>query len=1103
MGGVTVRLAGSMAVLRRGQPEDRIGLGSRKARRLLALLAVRRGHLVATSQIVEVLWAEQPPRRPVRDVATLVSRLRALLGPDVVLGGRDAYRLGSPPAVTVDLDDAARMLTECTQLIDSAPARAALAGDRALSLLGAGTALPDEPDSEWAQDARTEHEALRRAARHVTAEAALRAADPLTARRIAEASVRADHLDETAHRLLMAAHQAAGDPNRALAVYRDLREALTDQLGVDPAPQTLLVHEAVLTERSAMTHVVDGIRDARLTAVPVCPEMRELIGRAGELAQLAGAWGLACQGEPALWLVAGEGGIGKTRLAEELTAVAEPGGGLVLHARCYSSERSLFLQPLVEAAAAPLGALPAGRLRELAGPRAGALAALLPDLAAMLGPVDAARASPEVELRRIHEAVTAVLRGLATQQPVLLLLDDLHNAGLATVELLHYLARHSGKARLLVLATIRVEEGEATLDALADVSTRLELGPLPAAAVARLAADAGRAELAETILRRTRGHTMFVVETLRGLAAGEDGAPESLHAVVLARLRRLGAPIEELLRAGAVLGSTVDPAIIARMLDLAPHTAALRCEQAAAARLLTVTGRAYEFANDLVQEVLYASTPVPTRIAHHLRAADLLAAPEAVAAHATAGQDWPRAARAFLAAGERAVNGFATADAEALFGRALHSGERAADAELIARAYLGRGRTREVLGSFRAALGDHRAAAATARQAGDRRLEMLALRELGGHAAVAVGVSMEECSNRIRQGLRIAESLGDRAEEAGLLGWLTVLATNQLRFADAFELGRRAVLAGRAAGSDRALAVGLDGLKNAYAYLGEIAATRDTVEQLEPLARRVGDPNLLVWTLFEAALPDVGCADWTRAEQRIEAAIGLARRNGNPMIEPWSRAHLGWLARQQGRLDEAVDQGERAVALAADRSHPWLRPLTAAMLGHTLVESGASADAVAVLTAGRAHAEGGAEAYLLRCLAPLAEASGDPATLGEADALLSAVSAPPGSAWLLGADVYLAVARAWLDHGEPARARAVLGPLLAAAQRQRWLPVLAAAGLVDGQSAAALGDTAAAGAALSTAAELAERHGMPLLARAARAGLASRIPHTAPDVTHQ
>ena len=390
-------------------------------------------------------------------------------------------------------------------------------------------------------------------------------------------------------------------------------------------------------------------------------------------------------------------------------ASVKEAGGLVLQTRCYASERSLFLQPLVDAFA---GALTVARLRELAGPRASALAGLVPELADLLGPADTERSSSEVERRRIFEAVTLVLRGSAAHRTTLLLLDDLHNAGLATVELLHYLARHAGGARLLVVATVRPEEGQHALDALAEVADRIDVGPLPADAVARLADDAGQPGMAATILRRTRGHTLFVVETLRGLAAGEAGMPESLQAAVLARLRRIGAPAEELLRAGAVLGATVDPAVVAAMLDLAPHVAAQRCAEAAAARLLLLAGPAYEFANDLVQEVLYATTPAPTRVAHHLRAADLLVdTPEAVAGHAVAAQDWTRAARGFLLAGERAMQRLATSDAEALLGRALHAAEQVGDAELIARAYLTRGQAREALGSFRGALGDQQAAA--------------------------------------------------------------------------------------------------------------------------------------------------------------------------------------------------------------------------------------------------------------------------------------------------------------------------------------------------------------------------------------------------------
>ena len=95
---------------------------------------------------------------------------------------------------------------------------------------------------------------------------------------------------------------------------------------------------------------------------------------------------------------------------------------------------------------------------------------------------------------------------------------------------------------------------------------------------------------------------LFVTETLRGLAAGESGVPESLRAAVLARLRRAGPDTDELLRAGAVLGATVDPAVVGGLLGVPEHVAAHRCERAAASRLLVLADRTYEFANDLVQE---------------------------------------------------------------------------------------------------------------------------------------------------------------------------------------------------------------------------------------------------------------------------------------------------------------------------------------------------------------------------------------------------------------------------------------------------------------------------------------------------------------------
>ena len=97
----------------------------------------------------------------------------------------------------------------------------------------------------------------------------------------------------------------------------------------------------------------------------------------------------------------------------------------------------------------------------------------------------------------------------------------------------------------------------------------------------------------------------------------------------------------------------------------------------------------------------------------------------------------------------------------------------------------------------------------------------------------------------------------------------------------------------------------------------------------------------------------------------------------------------------------------------------------------------------------------GAEASRLRCLAPLAEATGSRDRLDRATALLEGITAPPGHAWLTADGCYLAIARAWLAHGDPDRARAVLAPLLTAAARVPWVAPLAAASLIDAQAALA------------------------------------------------
>jgi DNA-binding SARP family transcriptional activator len=105
---VELRLAGPFSVVRDGIELPEGEVGSRKSRTLLKLLAVERPSLVPLDRIVEVLWDGEPPAAAEQNVASLVSRLRGVLGSGVIQGGRPGYRLGGLPAVSVDLDAAVR-----------------------------------------------------------------------------------------------------------------------------------------------------------------------------------------------------------------------------------------------------------------------------------------------------------------------------------------------------------------------------------------------------------------------------------------------------------------------------------------------------------------------------------------------------------------------------------------------------------------------------------------------------------------------------------------------------------------------------------------------------------------------------------------------------------------------------------------------------------------------------------------------------------------------------------------------------------------------------------------------------------------------------------
>jgi len=901
-----VHVLGVLAVAVDGRAVPAHELASRKGRTLLKLLLARRGSVVPADVLAQALWQGRPPVDPDANLATLVSRLRAVLGPEVIAGDRLGWRFVAGPGVEVDLVEAERLAGEAAARLGGEPALALAAAERAVALLGRGPFLADEPDADWAMPARRDAERLAAQARQLAWEAALAVGDPTRALAHARSATAADSLDEPAWRAVMLAHATAGEPAAALAAYERLRQTLAEELGTDPSVESQTLHLAIL--RGGPVVAVPERGRSRLSTAPADAGF---VGWEAELADLARAWEGAVAGRPQMVLVSGEAGIGRTRLVQAVAELAAATGGLVVQARCYEAERSLFLQPVAEAVRAAALALPPARLGAAAGDAAGTLAELAPELRTLLDLPGYEGAPAELRRRRSFEAVAGFVRGLAVQQPLLLAVDDLHQAGASTLELLHFLLRRLAGDRLLVVATVRAEEGADALAALADVGRVLELGPLPADAVAELARRFGVAELAGPVLERAAGHTLFTVESLRAAAeGGRDRAavPGSLRDAVQTRARRAGPEVETLLRAAVVVGAAFDLKVVAALVDLPVEVVAARAERALAARLLAEdeSGAGYRFANDLVREVLYQTSPRPTRVTRHRRLAVMLAdRPEAAAGHAAA-----------------AAGFYANRDAERLLGQAVDAAARAGDPALEAGARLDRGRVLVALGDHQGAFAEQGQALRLAVEHGQDELEAAALEQLGWTAYY--GRDHQAGSELTPQ----ARELAERAVAAPRARPTALLLAARMRHADGDLAGAREAFDAVLARPDPAIQAA------GPAYLGfllehgdRFAEARRLLDRGIEACRAAGLFRPMLTSCFAATLACANLGDLSGALDRLAMLERLLGEVDDRFYHARAATTGSWLWRELGDPGRAKALADRAVELlgpATTGTHPGL-----------------------------------------------------------------------------------------------------------------------------------------------------------------------------------
>ena len=449
-----------------------------------------------------------------------------------------------------------------------------------------------------------------------------------------------------------------------------------------------------LGEKSGLPEPTRHIR--RSPALPLSDA--PLIEREPELDRLQSALDAAASGFGRMVVIAGEPGVGKTRLAHELLARASARDLQYLIGRCFEQYSTVPFMSVAEALADGFVAA-SPRLQAEAKDRWPDLAHVVPSLGTT--PTDLPADGGEL---RVFRAATAFLKALALERPLVLLLEDLHWADSASLGLLLYLGRNLHDARMLVVCTYRdADVGsehpfDATLrelvrERLVDELALHELTPPGSAALirARLGVSDVANELVQFVHARTEGNPFFIEEVLKALVeqgalqrdagrwawvpAGEIDVPRSVRSLVGQRVGRLKPRAQELLRIASVLGQEFALDALQRIADQ-PETdllddldAAFRARLIVAPRVRTL--ESYAFAHALIQHSLYAELP-PHRVRRlHQRVGEALemlraAAPEAsaeLAYHFVKAGDAERALKYSVDAGDRAASKFAHVEA--------------------------------------------------------------------------------------------------------------------------------------------------------------------------------------------------------------------------------------------------------------------------------------------------------------------------------------------------------------------------------------------------------------------------------------------------------
>jgi DNA-binding SARP family transcriptional activator len=916
----------------------RLALGGPKQRAVLAMLLLDANRPVSRDRLIDWLWGESPPRSAAHTLDDYVSRLRRALGAERIERRPGGYLIRVEPG-ELDLDRFEVLLEQGRSAAAAGDAaQASVVLGQALGLW-CGRALADLESEPFAapESERLEERRLLAVEGRIEAELALGRGEELVVeleRLVAEHPFRERLLG-----LVMLSLYRAGRQADALAAYQGGRRRLAAELGLEPGQALRELEQAILCQDPSLdlpSRAAVAMRrrraliGARTTGV--------FVGRERELAELLAGLEDSLAGRGRLFLISGEPGIGKSRLADELANQAVRRGAQLLAGRSWEAGGAPAFWPWVQALRTLVRERDPERLRSELGARAPDLAQLLPELRELLpGLPEPLSPDSEGARFRLFDAVASLLRAAAETQPLLLVLDDLHAADEPSLLLLQFVTRELASSRLLVVGAYR--DVDPTLaDPLAAALTELArepvtrsvvLGGLAEGDVARFIEEtterAPTAALVEAVFGESEGNPLFVGEIVRLLEAEgrlnepslELAIPRSAKDVIGRRLRRLSDACNRMLLRASVLGREFDLDALARVSGLDHESLLELLDQALSERVVSdVPGASARkrFAHVLVRDTLYDGLKPTLRTELHRQVVEALEklygeepGPHLaeLAHHAVSARDFDKGLRYAQRAGDRALALLAYEEAARLYGLALQALDLGKLNDAGARCELLLG-----LGEAQAREGDAAApttfleAAELARSAGFREQLARAALGYGGRFVWMISGRDENIVPLLEEALR---GLGeeDSALRARVLARLAGALRDQPAPERRAELSAEAVEIARRLGDPSTLAYVLDGRHSAIWGPDNVEERLTIVDEFIRLADEIRDREREIQGRFYRAFARLELGDTRAAYEELSAMARLADELRQP-AQQWYVAVLKTiLALFEGRFEEA------------------------------------------------------------------------------------------------------------------------------------------------------------------------------------------------------